>query len=106
MLFLALALAVAAKADAPPPSSEAEQIVITGQRMKRLRVETKTDRKTGVQRCVVKRTSGDPALDGAMCEAVLACAKTARKSAEMEGCMRPRMEAMARTPARQSGTVR
>jgi hypothetical protein len=75
-----------------------QEIVVTAERLKRIRVNIKRDRKTGIQRCVVRRTSGDPALDAAFCAAVLPCAKTASRSAEMEACLLPRLAEITRRP--------
>ena len=102
LLFLvsAAALLGSNQADAAPsPPADAQDIVVTGQRLKRIRLKTKTDRKTGLQRCVVKRTSGDPGLDQGVCDVVLACAKTASKAAEMEACVAPRLAEMAARPS-------
>ncbi|MET0246020.1 MAG: hypothetical protein ABW182_04655 [Sphingomonas sp.] len=57
--------------DAPPPPPSADEIVVIGERMRRLKLSTKTDRKTGAPICVFRRRSGDPAFDAMMCEAVL-----------------------------------
>jgi len=81
-------------------SADVQDIVVNGQRLKRIRVDTRRDRKTGLRRCVVRRTSGDPDLDSAFCEAVLACANRARKVKEMERCLLPRLAEIARQPAR------
>ncbi|QAY75990.1 hypothetical protein [Sphingosinicella sp. BN140058] len=78
----------------PPPSPRDPEIMVTGQRLKRIRVETRRDPKTGMVRCRVKRTSGDPALDGRVCDAVLTCARVARKPSDMEACVTPRLAAI------------
>lgn len=89
MIALALLLAVQAAAPAaePPP----EDIVVMARRRaaRRLRIVTKTDRRTGDIRCVFKRRSGDDALDARMCDGLLSCAPTARTSAEVTACMTP-----------------
>jgi hypothetical protein len=71
--------------DAAPPADA--EIVVTGERLKRIRVVTKHDRKTGQKRCVVKRSSGDGALDTGFCEVVLGCARTAQKPKDMSACV-------------------
>ncbi len=78
----------------PPPS--ADEIVVIGERMRRLKLGTKTDRKTGATICVFRRRSGDPAFDAMMCEAVLSCAKTVKTTAQMEACLGPTVQAYAR----------
>ncbi|MCZ3249351.1 hypothetical protein NYZ51_19445, partial [Acinetobacter baumannii] len=49
----------------------AEDIVVTARRRaaRRLRIVTKTDRRTGDIRCVFKRRSGDAALDAGCAQA-------------------------------------
>lgn len=79
---------------APPPTTD--EIVVIGERMRRLKLGTKIDRKTGVQTCVFRRRSGDPAFDAMMCEAVLTCAKTVKTTAQMESCLAPTIQAYAR----------
>ncbi len=78
----------------PPPS--ADEIVVIGERMRRLKLGTKTDRKTGATICVFRRRSGDPAFDAMMCEAVLTCAKTVKTPSQMESCLAPTIQAYAR----------
>lgn len=78
----------------PPPS--ADEIVVIGERMRRLKLSTKTDRKTGAPICVFRRRSGDRAFDAMMCEAVLTCAKTVKTVPQMEACVGPTVQAYAR----------
>lgn len=99
-LMLAAAQAGTPAATAPDPGAD---IVIVGNRMKRIRVVTRHDRKTGTNRCIVRRSSRDPALDAAFCAAVLACAATQTKSEGMNACMGARMTAIARRFARPPG---
>ena len=89
MIFLALLLAV--QAVTPVAEPPAEDIVGTARRRaaRRLRIVTKTDRRTGDIRCVFKRRSGDTALDAGMCAGLLACAPVARTSAQVTACMTP-----------------
>lgn len=81
---------------APPPTTT-DDIVVTGrrlERLKRLRMTTKLDRKTGVTRCIFKRRSGDPALDAAVCNAVLACVPQVKTVEEIRGCIAPTMDSL------------
>ena len=89
MIFLALLLAV--QAVTPVAEPPAEDIVVTARRRaaRRLRIVTKTDRRTGDIRCVFKRRSGDAARDAGMCAGLLACAPMSRTSAEVTACMTP-----------------
>lgn len=103
LLLSSAAMLAAVQADATPVQSPGVQdVVVTGQRLKRIRVYTKRDRKTGLRRCIVRRTSGDRGLDSAFCDSVLACAKTARKMADMEACLAPRLAEIARQPGRRT----
>jgi hypothetical protein len=102
LLYLAsLAMLAALQADAASaPSADLPDIVVNGQRMKRIKIDTRRDRRTGVQRCVVKRSSGDSGLDTAFCNAVLTCAKTAGTKSDMEVCLAPRLAQIATRPVR------
>lgn len=64
-----MALLLAVQAVTPPAEPPGEDIVVTARRRaaRRLRIVTKTDRRTGDIRCVFKRRSGDAALDAGMC---------------------------------------
>lgn len=106
MAFLnAIAFLAALQADsAAVEPSTSEDIVVIGERLRRIRVAAKSDGKTGIRRCIVKRASGDPSLDRDFCDAVLICAESARKVADMRACIGPRVAEIAR---RRSGrTVR
>lgn len=88
----ALLLLVAAQGQ---PAAPPEDVVVTARRaegLKRLRMTTRVDRRTGVTRCIFKRRSGDPAPDAAVCNAVLACVPTVRTIAEMRACIAPTMD--------------
>jgi hypothetical protein len=63
------ALLLAVQAVTPVAEPSAEDIVVTARRSaaRRLRIVTKTDRRTGDIRSVFKRRSGDAALDAGMC---------------------------------------
>jgi len=87
MLLMLLALS----APIPTPPAPDADVVIVGRRIKHMRMITRYDRKTGATACIVRRSSGDAALDDAVCEAVLACAKTSVREAEMLACLQPRM---------------
>lgn len=101
--LLAAALAIAAE-PAPPPAND-EMITVVAERMRRIKLETKTDRKTHIQRCLIKRSSGDTAFDTMMCNSALACGTTATTKAEMEACMGRRIAAFvasAETPEKKA----
>lgn len=93
MILVAILLAV----QTMPPPSDNDDIVVTGrpmERLKRLRMTTKLDRKTGVTRCIFKRRSGDPALDAAVCNAILTCGPKVATVEEMNVCIAPTMDAL------------
>lgn len=91
MILLAALLAM----QAAPPADPQGDIVVTGrrlQRLKRLNMTTRRDRGTGATRCVFKRRSGDPMLDEAVCNAVLACVPNVQTVDEMKACIAPTMD--------------
>lgn len=91
-----LAAALLAAQTAPPPATP-DDIVVTGrrlERLKRLRMTTKLDRKAGVTRCIFKRPSGDPALDAAVCDAVLVCVPKVKTVEQMRACIAPTMDSL------------
>jgi hypothetical protein len=84
-----------------PPAAGTGDIAVTGRRMerlKRLRITAKRDRRTGVTRCIFKRRSGDAALDTAVCDAVLACVPKAETVDAMRACVAPTMDALTAEP--------
>ncbi|TKD51115.1 hypothetical protein [Sphingomonas baiyangensis] len=92
--MIALALSLLAMQAAPPPVGAQDDIVVTARRLarlKRLRMTTRIDRRTGATRCVFKRRSGDDALDAEVCAAVLACVPKVATIEEMQGCIAPTM---------------
>lgn len=95
-MIAALLIAVAGLVGATPspPVSVPEAITVTGARLKRLRIVTKKDRRTGITRCVFKQRSGDPALDAGVCAAVLSCVTQVATAAEIRPCMDPAMRAL------------
>jgi hypothetical protein len=100
MAMLLAAATLALQAEAAPTRPSPEEIVVVGERLRRLKLETRTDRKTGLTRCVFKRRSGDPAFDALMCDAVLGCARTVTTRSQMESCIAPRIDFYAREMAR------
>lgn len=87
MLALLLAAMVPVQAAPAPPAPD--DVVVTGRRLKALRIVTKTDRKTGIRRCVFKRRSGDAQLDDYICAGMLDCAAKVQKVEEVRPCMEP-----------------
>ena len=81
MILLALSLAFSTGQPA-----HIEDIVVVGDRMRRIKLVTKTDRRA-VKSCVIKRKSGDPRFDSMLCEATLRCARTVTSQAEMNSCL-------------------
>ncbi len=91
MIAILAAIALLAQT-APPASTPDDEIVVIGQRLRNIRIMAKRDRRTGIKRCVLKPTTGDPLLDTGVCQAYSACVPTARTAGEMEACMRPPLE--------------
>jgi hypothetical protein len=102
-MIVYLAAAILLQPDAAPAGAvDAGEIIVTAERLRRIRIESKRNRKTGATTCRVKRTSGDPALDGIFCRALLTCATTARKPAEMEACMEAKIAGFIGSSSRRS----
>ncbi len=90
MLTMVAALMLAQAA--PPAPSPEDDIVVIGERLRKIRITAKRDRLTGVKRCVLKPSTGDPLLDTGICQAYLTCVPSVRTGREMEACMRPPLE--------------
>jgi hypothetical protein len=88
MILPFLALLLSQTAAATPSQDE---IIVTAQKLRRIRVDTKTDRKSGEQRCRIRRSSGDPGLDAAFCNVVLTCARTEISAKGMSACVSTRV---------------
>lgn len=104
MVMLLAAAMLALQAEAALTRSSPEEIVVVGERLRRLKLETRTDRKTDLTKCVFQRRSGDPAFDALMCDAVLSCARTVTTRSQMESCIAPRIDFYAREMARRRAT--
>ena len=106
--MLLMLIALSAEMAAPPLAAlkvPSDEVVVVGRRIKHMRMVTRYDRKTGATACIVRRSSGDTELDDAVCEAVLACAKTEVREAELLACLRPRISAIADRFAHQTAGV-
>lgn len=101
---LLLAVQIAAPPAADPPSED--EVVVAAQRLKRFRAITKKDRKTGDTICVIRRESGDPALDRGICDAMLACAPKIKRASDIQPCMAPAMQALLPTHKWTGGRAR
>lgn len=96
-MFVVALLLAQSTAPAPAPAvvePTPEEITIAAQRLKRFRAIMRKDKATGQMRCVVKRASGDPALDKGVCEAMLACAPKIQREADIQPCMAPAIAAL------------
>lgn len=81
-------------------TASSDDIVVTAERMRRIRLVTRRDRKTGESRCIVRRSSGRADLDTAMCTETLACAAKATDAGSMTSCLELRMSAISSAPAK------
>ncbi len=99
VVLLLIDTPVAAPVAAPPTVAAAPEIVVLADRMRRLKLSTRTDRRSGKVTCVCKRRSGDAAFDTMMFDAVVTCAATVKTPAEMEACMATPMAGYARALA-------
>lgn len=95
MMITAMMAQAASQPQIMPTLEPSGDILVIAERMRRVRVVTRHDRKTGVRRCIVRRSSGIDPLDGAVCGATLACAQTETKLEGMLTCMRLRMPMIA-----------
>lgn len=86
-LLAALALAAAPEASPPPAEND---IVVIGQRVRKIRFRLKTD-KAGKAVCRIKRSSGDSEIDGLACDAARACMHSVSVAA-MNACLAPRFD--------------
>lgn len=91
-MMLAMLLLAQAVPEAPPV---ADEVVVTANRLRRLRMVTREDKRTGAVRCVFKRSSGSAALDAEVCAAVLACDPHSRPVAAVRACVAPVMDGIA-----------
>lgn len=103
-ITLALLAGLLVQAEAPPAAVTSPEILVLAERMRRIRLETRTDRRSGASSCVFKRRSGDAQFDTIMCTTLLACAPTVKTAAAMEACMAPAMSAYARQLAARPAT--
>ena len=88
-----LALALQAAASGTQVAEPVEDIVVLGERLKRVGVSMKIDRKGRLRACQVTRSVGDPELDRFWCEAGVACAATKPKdAAALTACVEGRKE--------------
>ncbi|WP_294306520.1 hypothetical protein [uncultured Sphingomonas sp.] len=93
------------------PGLTQDEIVVMGERIKRLKLETRRDRKTKAMMCRITRPSGEAELDRLACAAALPCSESAHTMAEFRACFFPRISAdakawfIARRTARQGGAV-
>ncbi len=92
MMAVALLLALQ---DAASASQAPEELVVFGQRMRKLRFRTQRDRKTGAMKCRVLRSSGDVELDRIACDVGNLCATSINKDDEraLVACFEPKLAA-------------
>jgi len=88
-ILIAQAITPPRAADPPP------EIVVVGEKMRRIRLFTRVDKKSGIRGCVIQQSSGDAHIDEAMCEAAVACGSVETEPAGMQNCMGTRMAAIA-----------
>jgi hypothetical protein len=92
-----IGLAILFALQSAPPVVAEDEIVVTArriERLKRLSVSIRHDKKADAYRCIIKRRSGDPSLDGVVCDAALACTPKVRSREEARACMAPTMDAL------------
>jgi hypothetical protein len=88
-MITALLLLAAQRAEAAPVAAE-EDIVVTGERIRKLKFRIKLD-KAGRTVCRVTRSSGDREIDGLACDTARPCVRPdIVTKAAMEACLAPR----------------
>ncbi|MDJ0277186.1 hypothetical protein QLH51_10310 [Sphingomonas sp. 2R-10] len=92
--MLVAALALMLQQAAPPPAAPEDEITVIGRRMRDMRFAVKYDRRRRAYRCIVRRTSGDPALDTAICDLGLRCTEGATSVARVEDCVKTGFETL------------
>jgi hypothetical protein len=74
------------------PAAQPDDIVVMGERLKRLRFSGGVDRR-GRVRCKIRQSSGDPAFDAIACQSVRDCAAIKLStSAEVQACLEQRLK--------------
>lgn len=86
--MLVAALALMLQQAAPPPAAPEDEITVIGRRIRDMRFAVKYDRRRRGYRCIVRRTSGDPTLDTAVCDLGLRCVGTTTSVPQVEGCIK------------------
>jgi hypothetical protein len=93
MLFLS---APAVQAVQPGAEASEEDIVIIGERLRKVRFKLKRDGKAKVGTCRITRASGDPSLDDMVCKAAVDCMGEKKITmAAWTDCMNPQMKTIA-----------
>ncbi len=92
--MLAAALALMLQQAAAPSAPPEDEITVIGRRMRAMRFVVKHDRRRGGYRCMVRRSSGDPALDTAICDIGLRCVRDVTAVSQVQGCVRTGLDAL------------
>jgi hypothetical protein len=95
MIFAAALLLSAQPVQASPAASE-EDIVVIGERLRKVRFRMKRDGKAKVGTCRITRPSGDSLLDEMVCKAAVDCMGERKITmAAWTECMNPQMKKIA-----------
>ncbi|MFD1036627.1 hypothetical protein ACFQ15_18495 [Sphingomonas hankookensis] len=92
--MLVAALVLMLQQAVAPPAPPEDEITVIGRRIRDMRFAVKYDRRRRAYRCIVRRTSGDPALDTAMCDRGLRCTRGGTSVAQIEGCVKQGFETL------------
>ena len=93
MISTALLLLAAQPSAQAAPATADEEIVVIGERLRKVRFKMKRNRKTMVGSCRVTRTSGDAKFDALVCETAVVCMGTTKVTgAAFSACMGPRIK--------------
>jgi hypothetical protein len=91
-MIVTAALMLFAQPAASAVDAQADQeIVVIGQRLKKVKMKVKRDRKTMLGSCRITRSTGDAILDKMVCDAAVACMGTTKVTGAIwSTCLTPR----------------
>ncbi|HEY0112370.1 MAG TPA: hypothetical protein VGB59_04380 [Allosphingosinicella sp.] len=97
-----------AQPSAPAAETQPDhEIVVIGERLRKLRFKMKRNRTTMLGSCRITRSSGDAVLDKMACDAAVACMGAKKiTGATFNACLNPRWKAIVQTRREQLRAAR
>lgn len=107
-MIVAATMLLFAQPAAPAVDAQADQeIVVIGERLKKVKMKMKRDRKTMLGTCRISRSSGDGTLDKMACDAAVACMGSKKITGPAwTACLTPRWKAIVQTRREQLRAAR